>query len=239
MRIVSFAGAIGVTMSAALCSGCLTFGVIQRSAGRTDRDARITEVRQSATLGHDLFLRLGVQSHKHPETRMVVLRVPFDEIGRLPFNEKGEPQPSAGAVRLEVDELLFQPPGVGYWVPDGEIPTGSSPVQAEYVEFGWDSLETRLAALPSGIHVLIVLDIDSYREQLAGPVLRNGAVPAGAHVVLARRVEVNEPETSHLWSFNEARKKNRAWLLLTPLTVAGDIATCPFQLLYALIMLGD
>ena len=230
MRLAPTAGLVGPIVMATICSSCMTMGVVHRSAGMSPWYARITQVYQSATLGNDLFLQLGVQSHDYPNTRAVVLRVPFKEIGHYREN--------TSAVRLDVDNLRFQPPHVGYWVEGGMIPADASPIQVEYVDLSSsEALDHHLASLAPGIHVLITLDVHTYQDRLTQPPIpHDGAVPSGAHIVVANRIDGVAGADSHLWSFNEARKRNHAWLLLTPLTVIGDIVTSPIQLLY---ILGD
>jgi len=208
----------------------MTIGVIQRSAGHLPGSAVITQVKQSAILGDDLFLQLGIQLPKHGDTRTEVLRVPFKDIGLL--------GPSESAIPLDVDELRFAPPTVGYWVPEGVIPTGATPVYPEYIDVASSqALDERLTSLASGVHVVIAPLFHFQWDRLTQPPPHDGLVPAGGQVILAIRIEGVPGADSDLFSFNVARKKNRAWLLLTPLTVVGDIVTFPIQLF--IISRGD
>ena len=212
------------------CACLLTKGVVDRASGRTPWYADITQIKQSGTVGDTLFLQLELRSRERPASGTVLLRVPFEDIGTYRHGEPAGP--------LERDSLRLQAPALGYLEAGTALPDDARPIEVEYVDVrSQQALEDRVYTLPFGIHVLIVLDIYSSAGRTATPLVqRDGVVPERAHVLLVRRIPDGAPRQFPLRAFNEARHKNRAWLLLTPLTIVGDIVTSPIQLL---ILLGD
>jgi hypothetical protein len=222
--------ATAIVIGVVQCACLLTKGVVDRAAGRAPWYADITQVKESGTVGDTLFLVLGLRSRERPALGTVLLRVPLEDVGTYRHSEPAEP--------LQSDSLRLQAPALGYLENRTSLPDDAQTIAVEYIDLcSEQALEDRIYTLPLGIHVLIVLDIYSCADRRTNPPVQgDGVVPERAHVLLVRRIPDAAPRTFPLWAFNEARKKNRAWLLLTPLTIVGDIVTSPIQLL---IVLGD
>src|SRR4029077_9768737 len=106
------------------------------------------------------------------------------------------------------------------------------PIAVEYLEVK-DHLELddQVYALPLGVHVLVVRTLYGGTAGSFPALPHDGTVPSGTQLLLVNRSAAHAPRRDSLGGFTQVPHIHRAWLILTPFSVVGDIVTFPFQLI--------
>jgi hypothetical protein len=220
---------VPLSCAAALPSGtlgCLTSGVIYESGKGDSALGWVTAIQTAQLSGDELFLTINARrpSDSPPVWQTLIVRTRLSEIESIgptdlaPANPPIHKSPSRLKVRVKTARSI----------PDDARPVPVIPITLSDVS----ELPEFVNQLPNEVHVLLV-SIRTY-DQLERNPQSLGMIHPHSHstlLSLVRPSDKGELEIGLTKGFKDKSKKRRAWLLLTPLTVAADVVTFPLQLL--------
>ena len=213
-----------VALLAAPLSGCLTIGLVLEAKGDLGHQARIKGIQSAWIEGHDLVLQLKVDPTGPADPRDIRFRVPVHRIGDYSYRPGGGDYQD-GDLKLEDSrDGCFE-------APDRPLPD-SRPLAIRTLRTRYEALEPALRTLPTGVHV-VALSFD--RKPTEGgwewgdeaPAVRFDRTMTTA--LVSRPADGSEKHTL-ISGFTEQSQQQWGLLLLTPLSVAGDVVTLPLQI---------
>lgn len=220
---------LGAVLLSVPSLGCLTSNLFFEAKGGVPHQAKITAIQSASVQGDKLLLRVEIDPSGRAAPRDAQLRIPIAHIGSFVSSGSGY---EVGNVALESRELAcLESPDFS------SIGSTSLRIRGLRVK-SYEDFESALKALPVGVHVVALTFDDQAQDGQSSWTEGDEATldHRSSTTVLVMRGDDGSTKHTMIWGFDEQPKKRRALLLLTPLTVVGDIVTFPLQLLAALIV---
>jgi hypothetical protein len=208
---------------------CFTFSVTKLANRPHYSLAPIVRIAGASRTVDSLFVTLEVESSGESGPSAYTLEIPLNMPELAVQNEQAPP--------VMVDGLGLHHVTTANLSVGGQVPAGTQAIPIQTVTVANLAEVTDLARQHgSGLYVFSVTysPTPSNRHQ---PKPSSGrALPYGPILTVVQMAPKGEPEHVLVADVHEKTHTHGAWILLTPLAVAGDIVTFPLQLIAGLII---
>ena len=216
--------------------GCITSRTIERAKPHNCQYARITRVTKAAVTSTDLFVEFQVRPMGGEIDEPRVLRIPLDTSDWL-HDKRGKPVVLSEG---RVDETQVHHVSDWFLLPQSAIPAEAAEVPVSRVQIeDLRKLPEKAARVDGNVQVLSV-DRGIGIDQTA---LDTGETSSTFSTMSDPLIAILSRPDSKAWktaliiaNVCAGCEQNRGWYVLTPLAVAGDAVTFPFQAIAILLM---
>ena len=227
--VPNFAICLWLTFGAVtMTSACFTFSVTDLANRPHYNLAPILRISGASRTVDTVYILLEVQPSNEGPPTSYTLDIPLN----LPELAMQDLAPPAEAEKLPLHHVT-----TSSLRPGGQLPMDTQPLQVQAVQVVSLTEVTDLARSQGpGLHVFSVTysPPPSKREQPKSSTGR--ALPSGPILAVVQMTPNGEPEPVLVADVHEKTHHHGAWILMTPLAVAGDIVTFPLQLIGGLII---
>jgi len=221
---------LSALLIAAQGAACFTGGVVRLSGAEHVHLQSIASVAKASLRAESLFVTLDLQSAHRSSISTYLLEIPLTFPMALP--DESAPHP------FSANGNLLQHAGKGLLRPISDLPADASEIPVIPVTLeDLGGLEAIANGRGPGVHVFSITYTPDPLVRRKQELSSGQQLPAGPFLGVVKVASSGSTESLLVGDVHKKTTKHKAWLLLTPLTVAGDLVTFPIQLILALVLI--